>query len=586
MDENGRRTRLRDELSVPGFVIGIIGCVILTATSAYTALKMGALPWPTIFTSVTSLLLLRAFGRRDIAEANVTQIVMSAGSMVAGGLAFTIPGVWMLGLPGKVSWWEMLFVALAGTLLGLVCTALIRRRFVDDSTLSYPIGTAAAETLKAAQVGGSTGIRLFGSMGLAGLWCVLRDGLNVLPQFFLQLTTPGVNFAIYNSPMLLSMGYLVGFVPMLFWLGGGVVANLGLIAGATAAGAWSVEVAQKIVKSLGMGLMMGAGIAVVLKDVLPQLMGIRHDRSDTTKGKPADDEQGSSASGPHGTPVGDRARWASDVRGKSDAGFLALLTALAALTACFGLSLGPIPTVIIVILSFVTTIMSAQSTGQTGIDPMEIFGLIVLLLVAAVSNLSQLSLFFVAGIITVACGLAGDVMSDFKTGSILGNNPRTLWKAQALGALIGVFVAVATMVAIEQAYGPDTFGPNRPFIATQASVVATMVSGIPSVPAFMVGLVAGIVIYCLGLPAMMVGLGVYLPLYMTVTASLGAAIKLVLDKRAARRRNSLRGSEGGDRPVDETPAQDDGIVVASGVLGGESIVGVTIAFVTIVRNLG
>lgn len=586
MDENGRRTRLRDELSVPGFVIGIIGCVILTATSAYTALKMGALPWPTIFTSVTSLLLLRAFGRRDIAEANVTQIVMSAGSMVAGGLAFTIPGVWMLGLPGKVSWWEMLFVALAGTLLGLVCTALIRRRFVDDSTLSYPIGTAAAETLKAAQVGGSTGIRLFGSMGLAGLWCVLRDGLNVLPQFFLQLTTPGVNFAIYNSPMLLSMGYLVGFVPMLFWLGGGVVANLGLIAGATAAGAWSVEVAQKIVKSLGMGLMMGAGIAVVLKDVLPQLMGIRHGRSDTTKGKPADNEQGSSASGPHGTPVGDRARWASDVRGKSDAGFLALLTALAALTACFGLSLGPIPTVIIVILSFVTTIMSAQSTGQTGIDPMEIFGLIVLLLVAAVSNLSQLSLFFVAGIITVACGLAGDVMSDFKTGSILGNNPRTLWKAQALGALIGVFVAVATMVAIEQAYGPDTFGPNRPFIATQASVVATMVSGIPSVPAFMVGLVAGIVIYCLGLPAMMVGLGVYLPLYMTVTASLGAAIKLVLDKRAARRRNSLRSSEGGDRSVDETPAQDDGIVVASGVLGGESIVGVTIAFVTIVRNLG
>ena len=586
MDENGRRTRLRDELSVPGFVIGIIGCVILTATSAYTALKMGALPWPTIFTSVTSLLLLRAFGRRDIAEANVTQIVMSAGSMVAGGLAFTIPGVWMLGLPGKVSWWEMLFVALAGTLLGLVCTALIRRRFVDDSTLSYPIGTAAAETLKAAQVGGSTGIRLFGSMGLAGLWCVLRDGLNVLPQFFLQLTTPGVNFAIYNSPMLLSMGYLVGFVPMLFWLGGGVVANLGLIAGATAAGAWSVEVAQKIVKSLGMGLMMGAGIAVVLKDVLPQLMGIRHDRSDTTKGKPADDGQGSSASGSHGAPVGDRARWASDVRGKSDAGFLALLTALAALTACFGLSLGPIPTVIIVILSFVTTIMSAQSTGQTGIDPMEIFGLIVLLLVAAVSNLSQLSLFFVAGIITVACGLAGDVMSDFKTGSILGNNPRTLWKAQALGALIGVFVAVATMVAIEQAYGPDTFGPNRPFIATQASVVATMVSGIPSVPAFMVGLVAGIVIYCLGLPAMMVGLGVYLPPYMTVTASLGAAIKFVLDRRAARRRNGLRGSKGGDRSVDETPAQDDGIVVASGVLGGESIVGVTIAFVTIVRNLG
>ena len=92
------RAGLRGQISAAGIAIGCIGCVVITASSVYTALKMGALPWPTIFTSITALVLLRALGRTSLNEANVTQIIMSAGSMVAGGLAFTIPGVWMLSL--------------------------------------------------------------------------------------------------------------------------------------------------------------------------------------------------------------------------------------------------------------------------------------------------------------------------------------------------------------------------------------------------------------------------------------------------------------------------------------------------------
>ena len=44
---------------------------------------------------------------------------MSAGAMVAGGLAFTVPGIWILGA-GDASWGEMLAVALAGVVMGLV----------------------------------------------------------------------------------------------------------------------------------------------------------------------------------------------------------------------------------------------------------------------------------------------------------------------------------------------------------------------------------------------------------------------------------------------------------------------------------
>lgn len=565
MSSLNQRAPWRGQISAAGILIGCIGCVIITASSVYTALKMGALPWPTIFTSITALVLLRAAGRTSLNEANVTQIIMSAGSMVAGGLAFTIPGVWMLGLGAELSWIEIGGVALAGMLLGLVCTALIRRRFVEESDLEYPIGTAAAETLMASRAGGATGKRLFGSMAAAGIWCALRDLAGVIPAMIGALPIPGVAFGIYNSPMLLSVGFLVGGAAVAFWLAGGLIANFGIIVGGSAAGLWDVANAQGIVSSLGMGLMMGSGIGVVVRDILPAAFRSAHNgrRDDNHAGAPA------------------------RAFGKLDRSVLALFVAAAALLVCLVLGLSPIACAVVVVLAFVTTIMSAQSVGQTGIDPMEIFGLIVLLVIAALGESDQVRLFFVAGVVAVACGLAGDVMSDFKTGKIIGTDPRAMWIGQAIGALIGCAVSVAVMCALLNAYGADAFGPGKLFVSAQASVVATMVSGIPSVSAFALGLVAGVALYCLGIPSMMLGLGVYLPFYMTLSASLGAAVKIAYDRVASIRNAGANGdaTTNANTGTDETSHEETGIIVASGVLGGESIVGVIIALASVASGL-
>lgn len=565
MSSLNQRAPWRGQISAAGILIGCIGCVIITASSVYTALKMGALPWPTIFTSITALVLLRAAGRTSLNEANVTQIIMSAGSMVAGGVAFTIPGVWMLGLGAELSWIEIGGVALAGTLLGLVCTALIRRRFVEESDLEYPIGTAAAETLMASRAGGATGKRLFGSMAAAGIWCALRDLAGVIPAMIGALPIPGVAFGIYNSPMLLSVGFLVGGAAVAFWLAGGLIANFGIIVGGSAAGLWDVANAQGIVSSLGMGLMMGSGIGVVVRDILPAAFRSAHNgrRDDGHANAPA------------------------RAFGKLDRSVLALLVAAAALLVCLVLGLFPIACAVVVALAFVTTIMSAQSVGQTGIDPMEIFGLIVLLVIAALGESDQVRLFFVAGVVAVACGLAGDVMSDFKTGKIIGTDPRAMWIGQAIGALIGCVVSVTVMCALLNAYGADAFGPGKLFVSAQASVVATMVSGIPSVPAFVLGLVAGVALYCLGIPSMMLGLGVYLPFYMTLSASLGAAVKIAYDRVASIRNARASGdaTTNANTGTDETSHEETGIIVASGVLGGESIVGVIIALASVASGL-
>lgn len=565
MSSLNQRAPWRGQISAAGILIGCIGCVIITASSVYTALKMGALPWPTIFTSITALVLLRAAGRTSLNEANVTQIIMSAGSMVAGGLAFTIPGVWMLGLGAELSWIEIGGVALAGTLLGLVCTALIRRRFVEESDLEYPIGTAAAETLMASRAGGATGKRLFGSMAAAGIWCALRDLAGVIPAMIGALPIPGVAFGIYNSPMLLSVGFLVGGAAVAFWLAGGLIANFGIIVGGSAAGLWDVANAQGIVSSLGMGLMLGSGIGVVVRDILPAAFRSAHN------GRRDDDHAGAPAR----------------AFGKLDRSVLALFVAAAALLVCLVLGLSPIACAVVVVLAFVTTIMSAQSVGQTGIDPMEIFGLIVLLVIAALGESDQVRLFFVAGVVAVACGLAGDVMSDFKTGKIIGTDPRAMWIGQAIGALIGCAVSVAVMCALLNAYGADAFGPGKLFVSAQASVVATMVSGIPSVSAFALGLVAGVALYCLGIPSMMLGLGVYLPFYMTLSASLGAAVKIAYDRVASIRNAGANGdaTTNANTGTDETSHEETGIIVASGVLGGESIVGVIIALASVASGL-
>ena len=152
-------------------------------------------------------------GNASLNEANVTHTIMSAGAMVAGGLAFTIPA------PGC---WAMPTRSAGSTCLSWRSPApswAFWRQRSSTVTLSWtprwssPTGNAAAQTLRATEAGGKTGKQLFGSMAIAGIYSVLRDALGVVPSMLCTLNIPGVTFAIYNSPMLLSIGFLVGFAP-------------------------------------------------------------------------------------------------------------------------------------------------------------------------------------------------------------------------------------------------------------------------------------------------------------------------------------------------------------------------------------
>ncbi len=574
---------IRGQLTVRGVVIGAIGCVIITLASAYTALKMGALPWPIVFAAIISLFFLKALGKSTLNEANVTHTIMSAGAMVAGGLAFTIPGIWILGT-GEVDLVQMAAVALAGVLMGLVCTAVLRRHFVEQAELEFPIGEAAAQTLKAGDAGGKVGVKLFGAMGLAGVYTALRDGLGLVPKLIGQTTAiPGVMFAIYNSPMMFSVGFLVAGGAMLAWFIGAVVGQFGLISVASVFGVWDIATGQGIASSVGMGIMMGCGIAVIVKDIIPKAVSLIRKRSHNaaansqSKSHEAEESQSQSQEAAHSQsqPAASKRTF------KVSAGLAACAVAAAFLIMCFLLHLDPVASIVIVLLSWITSAMAAQSVGQTGIDPMEIFGLIVLLAVAAFSNMPQVQLFFVAGIISVACGIAGDVMNDFHAGHVLQTSPKAQFIGQAIGGIIGAFVAAGVLFVLGSAYGPEAFGPGAEFVAAQASVVANMISGAVMMTPFIIGLVLGFVLYLLKLPSMMVGLGVYLPFYMSITACLGAGLKWLLDHIFARRDAALPEEE---KLAKREARNDTGVVIASGVLGGESVVGVIVALIATIGS--
>lgn len=544
----------REQFTLRGVIIGCIGSTIITMSSMYIALKASSLPWPIIFVALISMFALKLCGKTNINEINVTHTIMSAGAMVAGGIAFTVPGIWMLGLAtgnGLRFQLSLVVVAVSGVLLGLIFTALVRKYFIETQELPYPMGQAAAETLILGDQGGKKAGILFGAMGFSALWAVLRDWFMKIPALVTGgITIPGVTFGIYMSPMLMSVGYIIGPVFLSVWFLGALIGDIGIVWGGSAAGFWNLATAAGIKSSLGIGVMVGTGLGIIVKGILPKaktIFGSMFSKS----------QRGDAIIG---------LRWAP------------FAMAFLALIFTFVLHMGIIASIITILGVWLTTAMSSQILGQTGINPMEVFGVIVLLACKAATAIGQLEAFFVAAIVAVACGLVGDVMNDFKVGHIVHTDPKAQWIGEAIGGVIGAVVSIAVLFILVNAYGTSAFGDPAIFPAAQAGVVASMVEGIANMPAFLIGLTAGIVLYCLNLPVMTLGLGIYLPFYLSFTAFLGGLLKMVID--------FIQKARNKKKPESEIKNSGTGLIIASGLLGGEAITGVIIALIMVCLGLG
>ena len=220
---------MKNHLTLPAIIIGILGAILVSASSFYIVLKFGALPWPTIMVTLISMSALNLFKRTDLNEITITHTIMSAGSMVAGGVAFTIPGYLLLG--GKLTDIDkglFTLTLIIGSILGAILSFLFRKKLIEDDKLEFPIGEAAYELV----IAGSKKVNMyFVTIGaiFSSVVALFRDysfkkgSAPLIPTLF---SIKNTSLSFYVSPLLVGIGYILGFANTFSWFVGGALTYL------------------------------------------------------------------------------------------------------------------------------------------------------------------------------------------------------------------------------------------------------------------------------------------------------------------------------------------------------------------------
>ncbi|OPJ61686.1 OPT/YSL family transporter [Clostridium oryzae] len=531
-----------NQLSLRGIIIGVLGSCVITASSMYVALRISSLPWPTIFVAILSMAILKALGKTTFNEINITQTAMSAGAMVAGGLAFTLPGLWITGVwkdktINTQHFLMVFFIGIAGMLLGTVLTYYLRPKFIEEQQLPYPIGTAAAETIQTGDEGSKKTVVLFSTMGLSAVFTYLRDNLGIIPASLSSkwLYARNINVGIWLSPMAIGIGYIIGALYTGVWFIGALISYLIIVPLGTYFKVFpNAAIAVSFKNTVGIGLMVGTGIGILISFIASIVKKNTNQIANTAKI--------------------DKNKSATSNIGK----ILVIFSVLAAFVLSIICGLNVAASILLILGVFITSAMAATITGQTGINPMEVFGIIVLLAIRIFIKIDTVSAFFIAACVAVSCGYAGDLLNEYKVGYKLGTNPKAQLISQIAGGLVGTVVAAAALFAIIGQFGG--VGADKGLPAGQAYAVSQMVNGIGDPKVFMVAALLGVILYLVKIPSMTLGLGMYLSFEISAAVFLGGFIKYIVNRK--------------DNSKDEI-----GNIAASGFLGGEGITGVAVAII-------
>jgi putative OPT family oligopeptide transporter len=184
----------------------------------------------------------------------------------------------------------------------------------------------------------------------------------------------------------------------------------------------------------------------------------------------------------------------------------------------------------------------------------------------------------VAGVVCCVACTSGDVCNDLKTGYLVGASPKNQQIMQILGVLAAALVMAPVMAVLHEGSlraGTGGIGGSE-LPAPQAGLFAALAKGFftegGSLPKEMVlaGLFVGFVLLAadamlsgtnarVRLHVMPVAVGIYLPFGLSVPILVGGLVRSWVDRK--------------ERPGAADDAQR-GILLASGIIAGESLVGV------------
>ncbi len=623
------------ELTFRGVLLGALITIIFTASNVFLGLKVGLTFSSAIPAAVISMSVLRLFKDANILENNMVQTQASAAGTLSS-IIFILPALVMMGHWQGFPFWQTLGICAAGGMLGVMFTIPLRHVMVVQSDLPYPEGVAAAEILRvgsaeraqdAAQEAGRAPAR----PAATGMGDIVSGGVVAAAVSFaasgLRVLGDGVSGwfslggAVFRLPMgfslaLLGAGYLIGIVAGLAMLVGLLIswgiavpiltamadipANMSLEKFAT--GLWASQV-----RFIGAGVIGVGAIWTLATLFMPMARGVKASFSALTRAGAA------------------RAGQAPRTERDLSAGWISVVTLVlvAVLVITFQVFLAGAPlsaaavwklVAYAVLFAFVFGFLVAAACGYmaglvgSSTSPISGVGIVAIVLVSllmlalggellAVQNGVQmaiaLAIFSTSAVVAVA-SISNDNLQDLKTGWLVGATPWRQQVALLIGCVVGAAVISPVLELLYNAYGfadampREGMDPAQALSAPQATLMLAIARGIfthqLNWTMILIGMAVGVALIAVDevlkrtckvarIPVLAVGIGIYLPPTVAAPIVAGAVLAWLLE-RALRRRAQAAG-----KPYEQfaDAANRRGVLIASGLIVGESLVGVVMA---------
>jgi len=582
------------EVTWKAIILGAIISVLFGVANAYLGLKFGMTVSASIPAAVISMAVLRIFFKHvTVLENNIVQTVGSAGESLAAGIIFTIPAffIWQAnqelvasGYIHEITKVQIFWLSMLGGSLGILLMIPLRKYLVEreHGKLSFPEGTACAEIIQAGDEGGGKARLVFWGIGLGALY---KIGMNMAKlwsesvNYDFKGILKGGTIGIDATPSLLGVGFIIGPRIAGLMMGGAVLGYLGI--GPLIAFIGSQlppdvivspglipiaemdpgELRNSYIKYLGVGAVAMGGFVSLLKSFpviiasfskgFSELIGRKENMADI----PRTDRD---------IPM----KWV----------MLGVAGVIIAIWAMPGTELHLLGAALAVLFGFFFVVVAARIVGIVGSSSSPVSGMTIATLLVTSLLLMYFGISGTAGMITamsvgsivcIAVCMSGDIAQDLKTGYLLGATP---WKQQLTEFIGLIFPAIAmgfTVYYLNEVFGFVEGATGRdPLLAPQANIMATVVQGVmdsnlPWLPIIVGGMI-GLAIELLGIGSLPVAIGLYLPLSLSSPIMIGGLISLLVGRTI-------------DKSVAKT-RREGGILFSSGLVAGDALIGVTVAF--------
>lgn len=595
------------QLTVRAVVTGMILGGVLSLCNVYSGLLIG---WG-FNMSITAALLGFGFWQTlhlvmnskewGILENNINQTAASsAASISSAGLVSAIPALTML--TGYEFTWGVLAVwTFIITLCGIVVAVGLRRQMLLVDALPFPNGIATAETVKRMYAQGSEAMAQVKTLLAAGtvaavfklLVTLLPIPKAALPGAFAatgaaaqagarMVTLKNLTFALDPSMLLAAVGAIIGIRAAASMMLGAIISwgilgpwvlDLGWAAvGTDAAGA---VLADKPWYGTTMKWLLWPGVSMMVSASLTSFAFSWRSVVDAIRGTSG----GSGDDGEAAAPETDEVPRSYFLAGLG----VVLVAATAAQMAFFGITWWT--AIFGVLLTFLLAIVAARVSGETGVTPVGAMGKVTQLTFGVISPGDATSNLMAANVTGGAASQCADLLHDMKTGLMIGASPRLQSFAQVFGALSGALIGSWAYLLIipDPANMLLTEEWPAPAVAAWKAVAEIFMSGIEAMPAGAINaiFIAGAAGIALAVaektlpkkwarwtpsPAAM-GLAAVIPAWNSISMFFGAVVALLVTKYA------------------ETWSERFLIVLASGLIAGESLTGVGIAIQKVIANV-